>query len=147
MTAEVLPRPDVAAERWRTGGGKDASPQSVFQGAAVGSDAMLSESMESGQARAQWSPLKLPGVEGMFEHAEQRNGSSFGDFYECNSEGEFLLTLHSPGSRCSKLAECPSFRSRHTHLDAWHTCSSFLLRCSERFHLRRVQRCGRQPQW
>ena len=87
MTADVLPRPDVAAERWRIGGGKDASPQSVFGGAAVGNDALLSESMENGQARTQWSSLKLLDVEGMFEHAEQRRGSSVSDFYECNSEG------------------------------------------------------------
>ena len=114
MTAEVLPRPDVAAERWRTGGGKNASPQSMFRGAAVGSDAMLSESMESGQARGQWSPLKLPDVEGMFEHAELRNGSSLGDFYECNSEGEFLL-YHSPGSRCSKPASRVPKLSQQAH--------------------------------
>lgn len=101
MTAEVLPRPVNAAERWRTGGGKDASPPSVFGGAALGSDAMLSESMESGQAGALWSPPKVRVGEGMFEHAEQHRASSLSDFYECNSEG-ILPMRRSPDTCCSQ---------------------------------------------
>ena len=108
MTAEVLLRLNDAAERWQTGGGKDARPQTIFGSAAGGSHAMKSEATDIGQARAPRLLLRMPNDGGMFEHAEQRRGSSLSDFYECNSEGvTFLaaLTLLPMFSVCKQSAE------------------------------------------